>query len=334
MKKLLLNLILSVIACQVIADNYNLSTQEQTQIFNEAEDWIDDMPEGYQDRKWDAIMHSIKNFPRELQVYRPVLTPAKSEKTVKVSDIKGGKYSDIILRLYQPITQPVNKTLPLLIFLHGGGWTMESIESSDAFCKEIAASGNSIVVSVEYPLAPENPYPAALKYLEEAFTYIKSQAEKWGSSPALISLGGEDAGGNLAWELYQKLGPNEKVRSLVLYYPLIEEKNTPADGSKIKYQKGYGLDSRLMDAYKEAYAKDTNLIENNRYNSLPPVLIIAAGRDVIYDDIKSFSKKLKDGKTSVTFVDFTGAIHGFVSDGHQKTAFKKAASLTASFLKN
>ena len=324
MRFLTLLLFVSAMALSAFADTYLLTKSEQKAIFEEAEDWIDDMPDGLQDHISDAVLHSLRGFFNELQYFRSLNdTIGVGKYKVSVTNLKGGKSGNIALRLYKPLRIKTGEKLPLLVFFHGGGWALGSVNTTDKFCRALVSEGNVAVVSVEYPLAPEFPYPSAINFNEGAVEYIFSKAADWGCDKNRISLGGEGAGGNLALETYQKLPANYKIKSLLLYYP-VNVSTTLNQSDKKLYGKGYGFDSRLWEAFMCAYQGK----ESTASKKLPSTLLISAGRDIIISDQKEFSSH----NPNVKFIEFDGAIHGFLTDGHQNTAFKKAVSITDQFL--
>lgn len=302
--------------------SYSLTAKEQKQILEEAENWIDDMPEGMNDRLSDAVAHALHGFYSEVNYFRNYADTTGIDKyKVTVKDINGGRNEDIQMRLYSAGTA---KETPLLIYIHGGGWSIGSIKVSDKYCRALASTGKVKVVSVEYPMAPDHPYPAAINKCAEAVEYIAGKSAQWDFSPTKISLGGDGAGGNIAIEVYQKLQGKERIKSLVLYYPLLEKSGTLDAKSKREYGRGYGFDSRLWESFVQAY----NGGNTNYPATLPPTLMISAGRDIIIDQEKSFA----NAYSVIELVQFDGALHGFITDGHQPTAFKKAAEITELFL--
>ena len=345
--RLKISLITLLLAMHIIqAKDLNVSNLEQTAIFNEAEDWIDDMPEGWQDIKTDAILHSMRGFSAEIQKYRNFNSKIDSDLVnIPVKDINGGGLLNVRMRLYGDIG---GAPKPLLIFFHGGGWSMGSLENTDNFCRALVKNGDLLVLSSDYPLAPENPYPSALNTCTEIVKYVYSRLNEWNVKPGNLSIGGEGAGGNLAMASAMRIeeAPENKldINSVVLYYPLLEvgvDKTLP---SWRKYTKGYGFDSRYLDAASQAYLigiednpKDNStrspfvspyLISDALLQKLPSILIIAAGRDILIDR----QIELAERSDKIELINFEGALHGFLSDGQQKTAFKKAVEITRDFL--
>lgn len=324
-KRIIGFVLFSLLAMTVLADQYSLTTQEQKQITEEAENWIDDMPEGLQDRLSDAISHASQGFYNEINYFRNAAdTIGVGKYKVKVKNLSGGNLGEIPMRLYSS-TNSVNT--PLLIYFHGGGWNVGSLETTEKFCRALASYGNIKVISVEYPLAPENAYPGALKECIDAVKFIFARYKDWGVDPKKISLGGDGAGGNLALEVFSNLYNDVSIKSLVLYYPMIQTSGELDPISKRKYGRGYGFDSRLWEAFRNTYNRKNNSYPD--YSNLPPTLLISAGRDIIIEQEKNFSYN-----SNVTYVQFDGALHGFITDGHQKSAFNKAVALTDYFLTN
>ncbi|MCH5240885.1 MAG: alpha/beta hydrolase [Muribaculaceae bacterium] len=323
LKKQLLLFIMSAICIGVYADNYSVSKKEQQQILIEADNWIDDMPDGIDDRLSDAVNHALHGFYSEIERFRNLADTTGIDKyKVKVENFTGGKLGELSMRLYSPLS---DSSTPILIYFHGGGWSLGSLETSDKFCRALASAGNVKIVSVDYPLAPENPYPNGLKVCIEAVDYILSKSDDWKFNPDLVSLGGDGAGGNLALETYANIKEDKKIKSLVLYYPLINTSGTLDVASKREYGRGYGFDSRLWEIFVQAY-KGKSILDS--ITSLPPTLMITAGRDIIIEEERLFSKAYPN----LTYVLLEGAVHGFITDGHQPTAFNKAVEITNAFL--
>ena len=238
------------------------------------------------------------------------------------------------MRLYE--IENDTTTLPLLIYLHGGGWTFGSINSCSRFCDAIAASGAARVLAIDYSLAPESPFPAALNDCTAALEYAHTNAAILKTTPALISIGGDSAGGNLAVAAALKCGCLP-VRSLILFYPVTK---AYADDSESwnKYGHGYGLDADLMAEFNKAYTIGTSphnpLIsissaKTENLAKLPPTLLVGAGRDILRDQGKEFADRLPG---IVRRVEFPGAVHLFITVPGQPTAFKKAVELSINCL--
>lgn len=323
--KFIISVFLSAMAMCAFADNFSLTPREKSQISEEAENWIDNMPEGLQDRLSDAVEHAKKGFFSEINYIRNLKdTTGVGKYSVITEEIKDFSSPDVSMRLYKAKASHNSKIKPLLIYFHGGGWSVGSIDLADKFCRALAADGNVNVIAVSYPLSPEHPAPAALNSCVKSTEYIYANASSLGSDKSLISIGGDGAGGNLAIKTQQAISDRLKVRSLVLFYPLINNKGNLDPKNKREYGRGYGFDSRVWEEFVDAY----NDVSNNAVNSLPPTLLIAAGQDIIIDQEEEFRLAHKE----VTYVLMEDALHGFITDGQQKTAFRKAVEFTDLFL--
>ena len=236
------------------------------------------------------------------------------------------------LRIYEPISHGTEK-LPLLIYFHGGGWTFGSINSCSRYCDAMAASGKAKVIAVDYRLAPENPFPAGLEDCINSVLYAIENSDSLGIDCRQITLGGDSSGGNLAISTALSDTIAGKIKSLILFYPVTK---AFADGSESwkKYGAGYGLDSDLMTAFNDAYARNANpkdsrisvgLSDENVMDKLPETLLIAAGRDILRDQGVEF-ERMSSGL--VTRIEFTDAVHLFITVPGQDEAFVKAVELS------
>ena len=158
----------------------------------EADRFLSAMPDGLQEQQTQAILQAIQGDTvplTRIRVSRNIPIPLPT-------DVNSLQITPS-LRLYTPVKKN-QSPLPLLIYLHGGGWTFGSINSCARFCQTLAATGNVIVLAVDYRLAPEHPFPDGLEDCIRAVKLARKKALEWGSSPELVSIGGDSAGGNLA----------------------------------------------------------------------------------------------------------------------------------------
>ncbi|MCH5228829.1 MAG: alpha/beta hydrolase fold domain-containing protein [Muribaculaceae bacterium] len=322
--RILLSLILSATLNIGVADNFTVSDEIQTRIQEEAEDWMDNMQDGIQDRMSDAVNHAIHGFYTELDYFRNYSdTTGINKYKTKVREIPFGNSVPSPMFFYYT-EENIDTLKPLLIYFHGGGWVLGSHILSDKFCRALASDGKINVISIDYPLSPEKVYPTAIDVSEASVNYITEHASEFGSSKNLISLGGDGAGGNIAIMTYQRLANRSEIKSMVLYYPLIKAEGRLNQEMKKQFGRGYGFDSRLWEVFVEAY-KGKSLPDDI---TLPPTLLISAGRDIIIEEQKEFVATIKN----VTYVEFPYGLHGFITDNHQTTAFETAVVLTEKFL--
>ena len=241
------------------------------------------------------------------------------------------------LRLYRP---KGGKDLPLLIYLHGGGWVIGSIASCSAFCGEVASKGVA-VLALDYSLAPEDPYPAALWDVWQAVQNARHDPERFGCDPKRISLGGDSSGGNLAIAAAFTLqGERFVPQAIVAYYPVVEAR---ADGTEswTAYATGCGMDAAFMDACNTAYRNglpyDDPLISplyasDEQLRRLPPVHVLGADRDVLRDQGVKFVNRLRALGVPVRYELPVGSTHLFVTVPGQPTAFRRAVDFAVEAL--
>lgn len=233
------------------------------------------------------------------------------------------------MRFYRP---KVGSDFPVLLYLHGGGWTIGGIESCSAFCAALAAKGVA-VVALDYRLAPENPFPSALGDVAATFRFLRRHAKKFGCDPRKISIGGDSSGGNLAVAASILLQMDDLTpASLVLYYPVVVAK---PDGSRswADFATGYGLDADFMEACNAAYLEKHDfadplvspvLASETQIRRLPPVHLLAADRDILRDQGIKFASRLAHSGVNVRYELLPGSVHLFVTVEGQRHAFARA----------
>ena len=251
-------------------------------------------------------------------------------------------------RLYTPIAGD-GKPLPVLIYLHGGGWCFGSMNSCARFCGEFAGEAGAAVLAVEYPLAPEQPYPAALDCCTEAVSFVRDHATEYGLDPDRVSIGGDSAGGNLALATALRLiyasvedgGTVLPLHSLILFYPVVKAWND-GSGSWRDFGAGFGLDSGIMEAFNEAYVGTEDprsalispfCAEKKHLAQLPPVLIVNADHDILRDQGAEMHAALVKAGVNATRTVFPGTTHLFVTVPGQPAAFREAVKMSAAFIR-
>ncbi len=231
--------------------------------------------------------------------------------------------------------------LPLLVYFHGGGWAFGGIDSCARFCGELAATGRALVLAAEYRLAPEHPFPQGLDDCAAAVERAYRHVREWGGDPALVSVGGDSAGGNLAVAvaLRRRAEGSLPLRSLLLFYPVVKALDTEAESWK-RYGTDAGLDGGLMEAFARAYASGQEcdplvsvaLAADGELGSLPPLLLVAAERDILRDQGAAFVQKLRGLGVAARRVELAGAVHLFITVAGQEAAFRRSVALAADFL--
>ncbi len=214
----------------------------------------------------------------------------------------------------------IGRPAPTLVYLHGGGWVAGSIETHDPFCKLLVSLAEVCMVSVDYRLAPEAPYPAALEDARRALFWTREHAEQWGGRAELLALGGDSSGGNLAAVTANRLATERdapRLRGLLLLYPSTDHPSG-LHPSYAENAVGYGLEASTMQWYWEQYAYRTDPddpgispLRAAVLPPLPPVFLATADYDVLRDEGLAYGRKLREAGVSVTHIHSADMHHNF-----------------------
>jgi acetyl esterase len=217
-------------------------------------------------------------------------------------------------RVHRPRT---DRKLPVLVWFHGGGWVLHSIDTHDGLAREYAAAAEVAVVSVDYALAPEARFPKALL---ECASVVRQLADMdWGVDASRIVLGGDSAGGNLAFATALALrdsgGP--ALRGILALYPVVDCDFTLP--SYLEYATGFGMTGASMHVFWDLYARDAAdrlnpLASPLRANlaGMPRTLLQLAELDVLRSEGELMADKLRKAGVDVTLQHYSGVLHGFV----------------------
>jgi acetyl esterase len=231
------------------------------------------------------------------------------------------------VRLYVP--HGVASPSPGILYFHGGGWVTGSVSTHDGLCRRLAHEARCRVVSVEYRLAPEHPFPAAAEDAVTAARFVLSRATEFEMDPERIAVGGESAGGNLSAVIALETRQDaRRPRLQVLIYPALDL--TRSTESYRTFATRYCLTRQMVDWYLGHYVGDDD-VRNPRISpqfsthvSDVPALVYTAGFDVLRDEARSYADRLKAAGTRVAYRDFPNLIHGFVC----MTAIRSARTAT------
>jgi acetyl esterase len=221
-------------------------------------------------------------------------------------------------RVYVPKSAPAS-TAPGFVYFHGGGWVVGSIESHDRVCRAIGHLAGVVVVSVDYRLAPEHPFPAAPHDAIAATRWVLAHASELGMDPARIAVGGDSAGGNLAAVTCQALRCDTRQPAFqVLIYPATDL--TRSLRSHALFDRGYFLSRAAMDWYTNQYltapadAADplASPLLAGDLSRLPPAFVVVAGFDPLRDEGRAYAEKLRAAGVATELVCMEGQMHGFL----------------------
>jgi acetyl esterase len=228
-----------------------------------------------------------------------------------------GTAGPIAIRVYTPV--PAGR-MPGLVFFHGGGFVLGTLESSDRPCRELAHLAGRVVVSVDYRLAPEHPFPAAVDDAYAATTYVVEHAKELAIDPNQLAIGGESAGANLAavtaLRSRQRGGPALSFQLLI--YPQVDfADDSPSmrefgaghfiTSELLTYFEGHYLQSRQNRLHLDASPLNADL------HGLPPAFVITAECDPLRDQGEAYAQKLSQAGVPVTLKRYEGMIHPFFS---------------------
>ena len=242
-----------------------------------------------------------------------------------------GPGGDIPIRIYQP---QGDGPFGILVYFHGGGWVIGDLDTADAVCREIATLAKVIVVSVDYRLAPEHVYPAAVQDSYAALQWVNDNLETLQGN-GKIGVGGESAGGNLAAIVAQQSrdrgGP--PIAFQCLLYPV-----TDAEMSRPSYSEngsGYLLETTTMEWFWDTYCPDleqrlnadASPLRAKNLADLPPALVVTAEFDPLRDEGNAYAHALQAAGNSATLMCCEGLVHDFFSTaavfGCSRGPFKK-----------
>jgi acetyl esterase len=219
-------------------------------------------------------------------------------------------------RIYRPDRA---ETLPVLVFYHGGGWVFGDLETMDRPCRHLANAVPCVVVSVEYRLAPEHPFPAPEEDAYGALTWAAEQAAGWNADRRRLAVAGDSAGGNLAAAVClmarERQGPMPAFQLLI--YPVTDSEC--ARPSMTEFAVGFGLTAPGMDWFWRQYAADpavarspyASVMHALSLGGLPPALVITAECDVLRDQGEAYALALAEAGVAATITRYAGCIHGF-----------------------
>ena len=253
---------------------------------------------------------------------RSRLTAGTPEPVAQVQELGlPGPGGPLRLRVYRPAT--AGEQPPCLVFFHGGGWVRGSLETHDVLCRALANRAGCVVASLEYRLAPEHPFPAAVDDAFAATRWVFDNAETLnpGIDPRRIAVGGDSAGGNLAAAvslLARDQGGPPLVYQLLIYPVIDYAFDTPSYRDNAE---GYLLTRDAMIYYWRQYLRDESAAQDPRaaplraadLANLPPALVVTAEYDPLRDEGRAYADRLRADGTPAEYREVPGLIHGFAT---------------------
>jgi acetyl esterase len=207
--------------------------------------------------------------------------------------------------------------LPVVAYLHGGGWVMGDLDTHAALMRALANASGAIVVGVDYRLAPEHPFPAAVEDSVAAVRWLHANAAELGGDGERIAVAGDSAGGNLAAVVALKLRREVPLRLQMLLYPVIDAGvNTP---SYREFTTGHGLSAASMRRFWNAYLDgadgthpDASPVRAEDLSGAAPAYVLTAAHDVLRDEGEAYAEALGVAGVAVEAERRAGTIHGYL----------------------
>lgn len=224
----------------------------------------------------------------------------------------------IPIRIYTP--EKSETPLPICVFYHGGGMVIGTLDGYDTLCRQLAFQSGCVVVSVDYRLAPEHKFPAAVNDAFNALLWVSENAESFNGNASKIAIAGDSAGGNLA-AVVAIMARDHKIaiQYQVLVYPATAPHADSA--SHHTYAEGYFLERDTVLWFHRSYIRTEHDRNDYRYapliadnlSQLPPALVIIAEYDTLRDEGAAYAEKLKASGVDTQLIEYKGMFHPFVS---------------------
>lgn len=264
----------------------------------------------------DLSTEDARAFVEQMSETRRETYPAPEVHEVE-NTTTGPGFGHVPVRIYRA---QADRPMPAIVFYHGGGHVICSLDSHDTICRFLARTCGCTLVSVDYRMGPEHPFPAAVEDCFDATRWVAEQSEILGIDQDRIAVCGDSAGGNLAAvvALMASESGSFSISAQVLIYPVIDYRGGTQSFSR--YGKGYGvLEADTIAWFMERYLPNSVLRDDWRacprnassHGELPPALILTAECDVLYDEGVEYAEQLTAAGVSVEHVNFRGMTHGF-----------------------
>jgi acetyl esterase len=247
---------------------------------------------------------------------REVFKAARVPLDIPVHEVRDVDAGGVPCRLYRPST---DQNLPLVVYLHGGGWVVGDLDTHDHVCRTLAVKSGMAVLAVDYRLAPEHKFPAAIDDAQGATMWAFENAASLGVDATRIAVAGDSAGGNLAAVLAQRGVVPLKYQ--VLIYPAVDMsmafpsiESNAVGPTLTKKMMGWFIDHYLRnESDKSDVSASPILAPDDVLAKVAPALIVTSEFDPLCDDGEHYGKRLAQNGVNASVVRFNGTLHGFFS---------------------
>ena len=259
-----------------------------------------------------------------------------SERTIPGPD------GEITIRIYRPVdvgpASPAGDQTPALMFFHGGGWVIGTIDTHDTVCRALTEATSATVVSVDYRLAPEHLFPAAPDDCTAATKWVGENGAEIGVDGARLALCGDSAGGNLAAVVAVDCVDGPRISAQALVYP-VTHATREKTGSLHDNAEGYLLTANALDWFYDHYVPDHAQRKDPRcspllgdFTDVPPTIDITAEYDPLRDEGEDYADAVAESGTEVEYIQFDGLVHTFFTQVGVMDASQSAVDKIAHFL--
>jgi acetyl esterase len=272
---------------------------------------------------------------------RAALAPPPPEVSELRIVLAQGPAGPIAMRAYRPAGAAANEVLPALVFFHGGGWVIGDPDTHDGLCRALANGARCAVFSVDYRLAPEHPFPAAVDDCVAVTRHVSEQAQTLRVDPKRIAVGGDSAGGNLAAvvALTARDAGGPAICHQLLIYPATDQRFSFP--SYARNGEGYLLTLPVMTYFRGHYLprkedwldwRASPLLAKS-LAGLPPAYVLTAGFDPLVDEGGAYADRLAKEGVEVAYREYPDMIHGFILFGGQVDTANTAVAECAAKLR-
>ncbi|MGH8706314.1 MAG: alpha/beta hydrolase [Burkholderiales bacterium] len=271
------------------------------------------------------LYHTVPPFVarRLYRDTRAVLAPAAPEVAEARLLVLPGASGPLAVRACRPAGAAKDEVLPALVFFHGGGWVIGDLDTHDVLCRQLANGARCAVFSVDYRLAPEHPFPAAVEDCIAVTRHVCAEARALRVDAGRIAVGGDSAGGNLATvvALAARDARGPAIRHQLLIYPATDQRCEFA--SHQRNGEGYLLTRHSIEYFRGLYLprKDDWLdwraspLLAQSLAGLPPAYVLTAGFDPLLDEGRAYAERLAKEGVEIVYRNYPDMVHGFILFG-------------------
>jgi acetyl esterase len=260
--------------------------------------------------------------PMEMDLSDEFLAAARGSFEIPVACAIAEVRDDVVAGVGVRIYEHATAASGLIVYLHGGGWCLGSVSLMDNVARELAHATGAAVISVDYRLAPEHPFPAGLDDCEAVTRWALANVSAFGVAPTAVLVAGESAGGNLAAAVALRLRDAKDVPGLsgqILVYPVLDAHGSAHPSRELFY--GLVVSDKESDWFWTSYTGGRPLAEiplaaplrAERLSGLPPALLVLGGCDFLRDEGRAYAERLRQEGVHAVDICFPGQPHGFVN---------------------